>query len=690
MRKHNENLMVRCIRESLISIIPVLIIGAFALVGKSLPIQAYQNFITTFCGGVVASLLSCVYQTTFGILSVYMVFSLSGNYAKLKFTHGFKMGAQFCALACFLVFVGFGNMDTFGLSALGPNGMFIAIVCGIYATYLYDVVSRRAPFLHKLYNNGLDSHFRGILDAIVPTMVVVWIFAIINYVISDLASVNCVQEFFELILSHIFVADDNSFVVTLMFILVEHIFWFCGVHGANVLNTVKEDVFVAALQSNIDAVAAGQQATEIFTSTFIDSFVLMGGCGATWALIIALIVFGKRRNNKLLSKFAAVTTLFNVNEIMVFGFPIAFNTFFLVPFILIPVVLMIVSYGAMALGLVPLPCYTIEWTTPIFISGYLSTGSVAGVILQAVNLLIAVMIYRPFVIKHDEFMLKNLKERVSNLEDYLKECERDNIDVELLGNSAKYGSTAKILAEDLRMWMSGDGVNVLYQVQADNKGDIIGAEALLKWKHPVYGTMYPPLYVKLAHETGCLMELETSVFKKVMEDYPKLNSWFKGDWHISVNVTGITIQTKTFEEFLTKLAKEYPDKVSNIIIEITEQTAFRVDEEFLNRINRIKKLGYSFAIDDFTMGNTSIKYLQSDIFSLLKLDGNISKDVLRNERSKEIVASIASLTKDMGIDVLAEFVETEEQRKMLCELGCTYYQGYLYGKAVPLNELIKK
>ena len=87
------------------------------------------------------------------------------------------------------------------------------------------------------------------------------------------------------------------------------------------------------------------------------------------------------------------------------------------------------------------------------------------------------------------------------------------------------------------------------------------------------------------------------------------------------------------------------------------------------------------------MGSTSIKYLQTNVFNLIKLDGSMTRVILKNRRSKDIIASITKLSSDLGIDVLAEYVETEEQRQALEEVGCYLYQGYLYSPAVPMDKL---
>ena len=105
------------------------------------------------------------------------------------------------------------------------------------------------------------------------------------------------------------------------------------------------------------------------------------------------------------------------------------------------------------------------------------------------------------------------------------------------------------------------------------------------------------------------------------------------------------------------------------------------------RLKEFKDLGYSLAVDDFSMGSTSLKYLQSSQFELVKLDGSLVKNARVNASGRQISQAILYLAQSMNFTVIAEYVETAELRDLLKELGCTHYQGYLYSPAVPLKQL---
>ena len=272
------------------------------------------------------------------------------------------------------------------------------------------------------------------------------------------------------------------------------------------------------------------------------------------------------------------------------------------------------------------------------------------------------------------------------IEDILRECEESREPVELLTLPGDPGRIARTLAAELNEYINGDDFILFYQPQFDHERRLIGAEALLRWRHEQYGPIYPPLVIELAEEIGRLTELEEKIFLTVFKNLDELLKYKEDEsFHISINVTGITIQKDEFEDFLKNLHIIYPGKCKHVLIEITEQATLKVDDNFISRLQRIKSLGYTFGIDDFSMGNTSIKYLQSSIFDIVKLDGGISRDIF-NERSREIFSSISRLTEGLNIETIAEYVETEEQRQALQDVGCNIYQGYLYSPAIPLSK----
>ncbi len=685
-RMDNSSLL-QCIRSGLILMIPVLLIGSFALVLRSLPIPIYQKVITTFLSGALYELIDFIYQATFGFLAVYMTISISICYARRHMEADvFGYGPVFTALICFCIVSGLFS-EGFSAEALGVNGMFTGIVCALAGPSLYCAIDRRLPRFVRLYTDGADREFNGAIMTILPSILVVLVFALVNLIFVRLFAVSGLQSLLINLLNRVFSDMGRSLGTALLFEFFSAILWFFGLHGSDVLDTVSQHIFIPAMDINQQLIQNGQAATEIYSKTFFDVFVVMGGCGTTICLLIALLLFSKRRSNRNLARFAALPMLFNINEIMVFGLPIVFNPILLIPFLLTPLVLLLISSFAMQIGLVPVPVASVEWTTPILLGGYLATNSLAGSALQLFNIVVGVLIYRPFIRLFDAEKQRNAQHRMGQVLRLFQQSEAEGHPLELMAVRDPLGSVTKALAEDIGFRLESKLPVMYYQPQYDSEGRCVGAEALLRWNHPLYGMVYPPMIIQLAQETGQLDKLERAIFCAVKNDLEPLLERLGEEAVICVNVSGSTIQTEEFEAFLGTLKTQSETFCRHVCIEVTEQTALQINEALIERLTRIHEMGYILAIDDFSMGSTSIKYLQSSVFSVIKLDGSLSRDVVNNTRSREIIASITSLSETFGIQVLAEYVETEEQRAILERVGCRLYQGYLYSPAIPLDAL---
>ena len=200
-------------------------------------------------------------------------------------------------------------------------------------------------------------------------------------------------------------ALGDTLIGTLVSILLVSLFWFVGIHGGNVVNTAMSPIWLMQTDANRVLNQAGHldlaHGGHIITQPFIDNFVYMGG-GATIGLVLCIgyLVWRKRasKQSEVLAPLTIVPGLFNINEPTMFGLPVVMNLMLIIPFILAPMINAITTYIAMNLGLVPLCNGTvITWTMPPLISGFLATGSIAGSILQLINIVLDVLIYMPFM-----------------------------------------------------------------------------------------------------------------------------------------------------------------------------------------------------------------------------------------------------------------------------------------------------
>lgn len=276
--------------------------------------------------------------------------------------------------------------------------------------------------------------------------------------------------------------------------------------------------------------------------------------------------------------------------------------------------------------------------------------------------------------------------------DVVKEAERTGEGIILLNQKGNIGATACILAEDLRFVLRSQSksLQLYYQPQYNNHNKNVGAEALLRWDHPRFHMIYPPLIIMLAKELQLLDQVERHVFETASGDIVRLKNEGINPGNISVNITAASLQDKNFADYILGLSERYPEIIDVMDIELTEQMSFLLGDTVKEQMEEIKKTGLMFAIDDFSMGYTSIKYLQSDLFDLVKLDGSIVEDMMEDPRSEEIISSIISLSRSIGFRVMAECVETKEEVEKLEQLGCYLYQGYYFSRPLPLDDFIAR
>ena len=687
--KKSINTIAHTIRNSLAMVVPILFIGSMTVFLNGMPIEAYQKFLDSFLGGVLRSIIQAIQYSTSGILAVYLTISINLCYMsrteegqRLVFNFGSLLGC----LTGYCILVGFfaGEPD---LSLLSGQGVFSALLAGVIGSILYQKFDKLFNTKKFFFVDGADSIFNASLHVILPFVAVTMCFAVANHLITVIFQVNSVQHLFMKILEAVFMRMQRSYLSGLLFLLFISIMWWFGIHGNNVLNQVAEDMFVPII------------AGHIVSKSFIDTFVNMGGTGCTLGLLIAMIIFGKRNSTKKLSGMALLPGVFNIGELMVFGFPVIYNPLMIIPFVMVPLLCYTNAYLFTLLGILPQVQTEVVWTTPAIMSGYVATGSVMGIVVQVLNIIIAVACYAPFVIMYEKKSLKESSSAMNELVGILKKCEETTEEIVLTECEGNAGRLAKLLATDLVVSLpsadtKADTVNaespllVKYQPQFDNKGNCIGAESLLRWNHDRYGIIYPPLVIHLAKESGNLYKLETYIIERSVQDSESFRKCFGETFKLSVNVTVTTLYDKRFIGFIEELARRYEIKPGNICIEITEETELVTSEETGELIKKIRSFGYTFALDDFSMGHTSLQYLQHNQFDLVKLDGNLVRSILTNARTKEIINSIVYLSKSLDFKVLAEFVETQEQKEALEGIGCLLYQGYLYSPAVDRDSLI--
>lgn len=225
------------------------------------------------------------------------------------------------------------------------------------------------------------------------------------------------------------------------------------------------------------------------------------------------------------------------------------------------------------------------------------------------------------------------------------------------------------------------------QVKADTN-EIIGFEALLRWKNSEYGMVPPNEFIPLAEKTGLIKPIGLWIIKTVCEQCSRCRQGHKKSYRISINMSLEQLKDVNVVDQINSILTNTSTDPKNIQIEITESIAFNEDPFVLQRLNDLKNLGLSIAIDDFGTGFSSLSRLKRFPIDLLKIDIEFVRGISANsQKDMAIIKGTIQLAKNLGIQTLAEGVETEDQLKFLKEAGCDEIQGYYFYKPLPAEEI---
>lgn len=246
------------------------------------------------------------------------------------------------------------------------------------------------------------------------------------------------------------------------------------------------------------------------------------------------------------------------------------------------------------------------------------------------------------------------------------------------------------VANQLDQAIEHDQFVIFLQPQIKATGEVIGAEALVRWDDPKRGILTPGAFIDILEKTGCLYKLDLHVWDLAAK---QLAAW-KGTQFENLNIS-VNISPKDFyyvdifKEF-TGLVNKYDISPSKLKLEITETALMIEPTRQLTLIGRLHKFGFDFEIDDFGSGYSSLSLLKDMPADILKIDMEFLHETENEQRSKKILESVISLAHELNMKVITEGVEYESQVDFLLEMGCDMFQGYYYSKPIPVAEFEEK
>ena len=248
-----------------------------------------------------------------------------------------------------------------------------------------------------------------------------------------------------------------------------------------------------------------------------------------------------------------------------------------------------------------------------------------------------------------------------------------------------------LLEDDLRRAIERYGeLELHYQIQMDHRQNAIGAELLLRWHHPEHGIINPDGFIPLAEETGLIVPIGDWILKsavvqlKVWQDHPLMSRLT-----LAVNVSEKQFRRADFVEKIRRLLQVSGVRPEMLKLELTESSMLENITDTIAKMHTLRNIGVRFSLDDFGTGYSSLAYLKRLPLDQLKIDQSFVSDIATDPNDAAIVVMIIAMSKALGLNVLAEGVETEAQRDFLEAHGCYAFQGYLFGKPIPLSQFEK-
>jgi cellobiose PTS system EIIC component len=411
-----ENRYMQAIRSAFIgTALPMIIVGSLFLIFANPPLP--PDLTTGFLGAInvwlikYRPLLFIPYQFTFGLISLWVCYGLAYHLAKHYKLDASRIAMLAVATLCvFCIPIGLvQNGALIGLGALtaqqfldnlGAVGLFVALLTGIGVVELNRLLFRKGMVI-KL-PPAVPPNVARAFEMIIPAFLAIGIAFAIEWWITvhdsprpyDPATAFTLSKWLMDKLSFLVQASD-TLPSAILQIVVMMLLWAVGIHGMNVVSSVAYPLWQANLQANISEVSAGVPPTHIVSEPFFHMYAHLGGSGATLPLVLMLLR-SKSQQLKSVGRVSLFPGLFNINEMVTFGIPIALNPVMVIPFLVAPALIVTLNFLVMKGGWVAVPTMQPPLTTPVFAGGFLANGSWTGAVLQGVDLLLAAIVYYPF------------------------------------------------------------------------------------------------------------------------------------------------------------------------------------------------------------------------------------------------------------------------------------------------------
>ena len=416
--RFQANIYLDSISKGLMGTLPITMIGSIALLLAVLPIQAWKDFITAI--GVAPYLLAASTLTT-SCLSIYASFLIGYRLAHHLQVDEIPGGL----ISLFAFFIATPLTDgALTMSYMGAQGLFTALIASLLATRLYAALMKCDKLKIKM-PPSVPGMIATTFSTMIPAILVGLIFIGIAVVFSYTPWGSFAEMIYSLVATPLMNVGGNIWSLVAI-VLVQMILWFFGIHGSLVVGTLISAVYMPMALENMELYAAGTPAGElphILGNTFYSLYAGIGGAGGTLSLLIVMFLFAKAKQNKELAKLAGIPGIFVINEPIVFGYPLILNPVMAIPFILTPIVQLLIPYFVTAIGLIPpLTGVQVPFGLPVIVNGFMAGGWTAA-LMQIIDIAVGCLIWFPFFKISDAQMYK--EEKGETMEQIAEEYEKE-------------------------------------------------------------------------------------------------------------------------------------------------------------------------------------------------------------------------------------------------------------------------
>ncbi len=423
-RKMASMIYFRALRDGFVSTVPFLVLAGVMILVNNIIIAPDTGWIAGFVSadtlGTWQELGNKIINGTLNCYSLMIGALIANSLAKNRGEEN-PIFSSLVTIAVIMIFLPLTNavvpvgaeqpVEVGGvavLSYLGTSGIFVAILAAIFSTELFIRISRSDKLKFKLNGNGIPPAVAQSFEAMAAIMLTLLIFGLISFGIHQLTGME-IHELINKIIQAPLVHLTTSLPGFLVLCFFTNLLFALGIHPSGIVNPILEPPLLVAMNQNTEAFANHQDIPNIIVLPFRDLYGHIGGTGSTIALIIAIFIFSRKKVNKQFASMSGPLGIFNINEPVIYGFPVVFNPMIMIPFIFGPLLAFAIAYFATWAGLVSRIVVYVPWSMPPLVNAWVASGGdFRNVILQFLLIVMMVAIYFPFLRAYENSMAAEL------------------------------------------------------------------------------------------------------------------------------------------------------------------------------------------------------------------------------------------------------------------------------------------